>query len=83
MLSKGKAPAKGFDRTVLKVARRKILMIGAATTLNDLKVPRANQLEALKKDRAGQHSIRVNDQYRICFTWKSDGAYDVEFVDYH
>lgn len=58
-------------------------MIAGATVLDDLKVPPGNRLEALKDDRKGQHSIRVNDQYRICFVWTESGAKDVEFVDYH
>ncbi len=66
-----------------RVALRKLAMIEAAHVLEDLRVPPGNRLEALKGDRAGQHSIRINDQYRICFVWKEDGAHDVEIVDYH
>lgn len=66
-----------------RVALRKLEMIKAATILNDLRVPPDNRLEALKGDRAGQHSIRINDQFRICFVWKEDGAHDVEICDYH
>jgi proteic killer suppression protein len=66
-----------------RVALRKLAMLEAAVLLEDLRVPPGNRLEALKGDRAGQHSIRVNDQYRICFVWKEDGAHDVEIVDYH
>jgi proteic killer suppression protein len=66
-----------------RVALRKLAMIEAAARLEDLRVPPGNRLEALKGDRAGQHSIRINDQYRICFVWKEDGAHDVEIVDYH
>lgn len=58
-------------------------MLQAAHTLEDLRVPPANRLEALKGDRAGQHSIRINDQWRICFTWGDNGPEDVEIVDYH
>ncbi len=58
-------------------------MLDAATELEDLRVPPGNRLEALKGDRAGQHSIRVNDQWRICFRWTDAGAEDVEIVDYH
>ncbi len=65
------------------VARRKLDQIEAAINLSDLRVPPGNRLEALKGDRAGQHSIRINDQYRICFVWKVDGAHDVEIADYH
>jgi proteic killer suppression protein len=68
---------------IAKVALRKLDQIEAAQNLNDLRVPPENQFEALKKDRAGQHSIRINDQYRICFTWKADGAHQVEVTDYH
>ena len=66
-----------------RVARRKLLQIHASTELASLRVPPGNQLEALKSDRKGQHSIRVNDQWRVCFVWKSDGAHRVEIVDYH
>jgi proteic killer suppression protein len=58
-------------------------MLDAAAVLEDLRVPPGNRLEALKGDRTGQHSIRINDQYRICFFWKEDGPHDVEIVDYH
>ena len=64
-------------------ALRKLVMLEAAEELNDLKVPPGNQLEALKGDRKGQHSIRINDQWRICFVWKKTGPDDVEIVDYH
>ena len=65
------------------VALRKLDQIEASINLNDLRVPPANRLEALRGDRKGQHSIRINDQYRICFIWKADGAHDVEIIDYH
>jgi len=65
------------------VARRKLRMLNNAVALQDLRVPPANRLEALRGDRKGQHSIRVNDQYRICFVWRLGGAEDVEIVDYH
>jgi toxin HigB-1 len=74
---------KGFPAGLLKITRRKLQMIAAASVLIDLKVPPGNRLEALKGDRKGQHSIRVNDQFRICFIWTDDGARDVEFTDYH
>ena len=70
-------------RNIERVARRKLLQIHAATELASLRVPPGNQLEALKADRKGQHSIRINDQWRICFVWKTDGAHHVEIVDYH
>lgn len=62
---------------------RKLDMVDAAVTLNDLRTPPGNRLEALKGDRAGQYSIRVNDQWRICFVWREDGIHDLEIVDYH
>ena len=65
------------------VARRKLLQLQVATTLQDLRVPPGNRLEALSGDREEQHSIRVNDQYRVCFRWTTAGAEDVEIVDYH
>ena len=58
-------------------------MLNRALTLRDLRVPPANRLEALKGDRAGQHGIRINDQYRVCFVWRDGDAFDVEIVDYH
>jgi proteic killer suppression protein len=67
---------------IQRTARRKLLQLQAATQLRDLVVPPGNRLEALKGGRAGQHSIRVNDQWRICFRWES-GAHEVEIVDYH
>ena len=63
-------------------ARRKLLLLDAAASLDDLRIPPGNRLEALAGDRKGQHSIRINDQWRICFRW-NDGAHDVEIVDYH
>lgn len=74
---------KGFPADLLKVTRRKLQMIEAAHSLADLKLPSGNRLEALSGDRKGQHAIRVNDQFRICFVWTDEGAKDVEFVDYH
>jgi proteic killer suppression protein len=66
-----------------RVALRKLVMLDAATALEDLRVPPANQLEKLKGDRAGQWSIRINGQWRLCLTWREGDAYDVEIVDYH
>lgn len=66
-----------------KVAMRKLAMLNRAQSLNDLRIPPNNQLEALKRDRAGQHSIRINDQYRVCFRFDQGSAFDVEIVDYH
>jgi proteic killer suppression protein len=65
------------------VARRKLDQIEASIDLSDLRIPPGNRLEALKGDRTGQHSIRINDRYRICFVWRVDGAHEVEIVDYH
>ncbi len=65
------------------VARRKLRQLEIAGRLDDLRVPPGNRLEALKGDRKGQHSIRINDQYRICFIWSAAGPEDVEIVDYH
>lgn len=69
-------------KSIERVARRKLEMLAAAETLADLRVPPGNRLEELRGDRAGQHSIRINDQWRLCFRW-DDGAEDVEIVDYH
>lgn len=66
-----------------RVALRKLEQIDSATELNDLYIPPSNRLEALKRDRIGQHSIRINDQYRVCFTWTETGPIDVEITDYH
>ena len=74
---------KGFPADLIKVARRKLAYLDAAKVLDDLKAPPGNQLEALVGDRKGQHSIRVNDQFRICFVWTNEGPKDVEFIDYH
>ena len=68
---------------VESVARRKLRQLEIAGRLDDLRVPPGNRLEALKGDRAGQHSIRINDQYRVCFRWTAAGPEDVEIVDYH
>jgi proteic killer suppression protein len=68
---------------IASVARRKLLYLDAAANLSDLRVPPGNRLEALAGDRKGQHSIRVNDQWRVCFVWRNGAAEDVEIVDYH
>ncbi|MCP1830266.1 proteic killer suppression protein [Bradyrhizobium sp. USDA 4532] len=78
----GKAK-KGFPADLLKVARRKLQYLNAAVNLDDLLAPPGNHLEALKGDRKGQYSIRVNNKFRICFTWTAEGPMEVEFVDYH
>jgi proteic killer suppression protein len=70
-------------QSLQRAALRKLLLLDAAESLDDLRVPPGNRLEKLGGDRAGQHSIRVNDQYRICFRWRGSEAHDVEIVDYH
>jgi proteic killer suppression protein len=70
-------------RAFERVARRKLLLLHRAGGLQDLRAPPGNRLEALSRDRLGQHSIRVNDQWRVCFTWRDGDAFDVEIVDYH
>jgi len=65
------------------VAQRRLLALNNALALADLRIPPSNRLEALRKDRQGQHSIRINDQYRICFTWKEDGPHDVEITKHY
>jgi toxin HigB-1 len=82
MVFAGESP-KGFPSGILKVARRKLKMVDAAVVLIDLRIPPANRLEALTGERKGQHSIRVNDQWRICFIWTPEGPINVEIVDYH
>jgi proteic killer suppression protein len=72
-----------IDPRVQRAAIRKLVMLDAATSLDDLRSPPGNRLEALRGDRAGQHSIRINDQWRVVFTWRAGNAYDVAIVDYH
>ena len=72
-----------FPAGLQRIMLRKLVLIDAAEQLGDLRVPPGNRLEKLQGDRAGQHSIRVNDQWRICFRWKDGNAYDVAIVDYH
>lgn len=74
---------KKLPEDLQRKAERKLIRIDTAVTIEDLRVPPGNMLESLSGDRKGQHSIRVNDQWRICFTWNDDGVYEVEFVDYH
>jgi proteic killer suppression protein len=85
--SETEALAKGHQvkrfTNIASVARRKLLQLDIAGRLGDLRVPPGNRLEALKGRRAGQHSIRVNDQFRVCFRWTPAGPADVEIVDYH
>ena len=73
---------KRFE-SVERIARRKMEMVNAAATLPDLTVPPGNRLEPLRGDRLGQHSIRINDQFRVCFRWTEAGPEDVEICDYH
>lgn len=74
---------KGFPIQIFPIARRKLEAIEVAERLEDLRVPPGNRLEGLKGSRKGQHSIRINDQWRICFRWTASGPLDVEIVDYH
>jgi proteic killer suppression protein len=75
--------SKKFPQTIQKIALRKLFMIHRAKDLRDLAIPPANKLEKLKGDRNNQYSIRVNDQFRICFIWKKSDAFEVEIIDYH
>ncbi|HTO77610.1 MAG TPA: type II toxin-antitoxin system RelE/ParE family toxin [Thermoanaerobaculia bacterium] len=70
-------------RSLERAARRKLLLLHRSVSLQDLRVPPGNHLEALKGARKGQHSIRINDQWRVCFAWRGSDAFDVEIVDYH
>lgn len=81
-VSRGRKP-KGFPADLYAVTRRKLGYLDAAKTLDDLKSPPGNKLHPLIGDRAGQHAIRVNDQYRLCFVWTDAGPERVEFTDYH
>ena len=72
-----------FGADLQRMANRKLLMLDAAETLSDLRVPPGNRLEMLHGDRAGQHSVRINDQWRICFIWTAAGPENVEITDYH
>lgn len=78
----GQAP-RGFRSDLVRAAQRKLAMLNAAVTVDTLRVPPGNRLERLKGDRAGQWSIRVNDQWRVCFLWREGNAENVEIVDYH
>jgi proteic killer suppression protein len=78
----GRCP-KGFPANILAASQRKLRLVDAATTLEDLRIPPGNHLEALAGDRAGQHSIRINRQWRVCFTWRDGNAHGVEIVDHH
>lgn len=76
-------PAKSLPPAILNRAQAKLAQIHNAAVLDDLKVPPGNKLEPLQGDRAGQHSIRINGQWRVCFNWQDGNAFDVEIVDYH
>jgi proteic killer suppression protein len=75
--------SKKFPSDIQRVALRKLRMLNSAIIINDLKVPPSNRLESLKGDRQGQYSIRINEQWRICFKWSKKDAFEVEIVDYH
>lgn len=75
--------SRKLPRDIQQVALRKLRMLNRAVTLQDLRVPSANRLKKLRGDRAGQYSIRINDQWRICFEWREGDAYNVEITDYH
>jgi len=75
--------SRKFPSDIQNVARRKLRMLNNAQNLNDLKAPPGNRLEALKGNRKGMHSIRINQQWRVCFKWKDDHAFEVEIVEYH
>lgn len=76
-------PSRRLPPSIQQVALRKLRMVNNSMTLTDLRVPPGNRLEKLRGPRRGQHSIRINDQWRICFTWRDGDAYDVEITDYH
>ena len=78
-----KVARRSCPQTLRAVARRKLDQLNAVTRLDDLRIPPNNRLEALRGDRRGQYSIRINDQYRVCFTWTPNGPARVEIVDYH
>jgi proteic killer suppression protein len=75
--------SRRISASLRRAAVRKLMILNAALAIENLRVPPGNHLEALKSDRMGQHSIRINDQYRICFVWRDGNAHDVEIVDYH
>ncbi len=79
----GREFSRKLPNDIQRIARRKLEILDAAESFNDLRVPPSNRLEKLKGNRSQQHSIRVNDQWRICFEWRGEDAYDVEIVDYH
>jgi toxin HigB-1 len=72
-----------LPQNIRRIARKKLVILDSAHELNDLRIPPGNRLEALKGNRKGQHRLRINDQWRVCFKWKEADAYDVEITDYH
>lgn len=76
-------PSRKLSPELLRIGLRKLRMLNRAQTLDDLRIPPGNRLEALKGDRLGQYSIRINDRWRICFVWDQGDVYEVEIVDYH
>lgn len=76
-------PVTKFSQDIYRISLRKLLLLDGAEKLDDLRVPLGNQLEKLGGNRKGQYSIRINDQWRICFRWEKGDAFDVEIVDYH
>ena len=81
-IAQGKTP-KGFPANLVRGARQKLALLNRALDLDDLRIPPGNRLETLRGDRSGQHSIRINDQYRLCFVWTEAGPTAAEIVDYH
>jgi len=79
----GREFSRKLPNDIQRITRRKLEILDAAESLNDLRVPPANRLEKLSGNRVGQHSIRINDQWRVCFVWRGEDAYEVEIVDYH
>ncbi len=75
--------SKKYPPAIQRIAKRKLIMLHGAVNLSDLRIPPGNKLHALDGERKGQYSIRINDQWRICFKWENANAYDVEIVDYH
>ncbi|MHC4235800.1 MAG: type II toxin-antitoxin system RelE/ParE family toxin [Planctomycetota bacterium] len=75
--------ARRLPSAIIRAARRKLLILNAAEKLADMRIPPGNRLEKLSGDRRGQHSIKINERWRICFRWRDGDAYDVEIVDYH
>lgn len=75
--------SRKFPPSLIRSALRKLILLNSAARLDDLRIPPGNRLEALKADREGQFSVRINDQFRICFRWKDGEAFDVEITDYH